>query len=149
LLASLPERAGAAGKPGLYQGILGLLGASAVGVEELQSWIPDWRSSLKTASGQDNCPADLLSPRPAYYRRAVEEYLSRNAAHEALWPILRSWTQAVACLPEKGKHRRAWADALAQLGLTKTDLADRAKALDAFLDGLEEILEGWARKHGV
>ncbi|HJS28977.1 MAG TPA: hypothetical protein VJ768_05120 [Anaerolineales bacterium] len=149
LLAALPARAEAAGKPGLYQGVLGLLGAGAVGVDELRSWVPDWRSSLKDASGQQGCPTDLLSPRPAYYRLAVEEYLARDAGAWALWPLIRTWTQAIAFLPEKGKHRRLWADAMGQLGLSKSDLTDRITALDAFLDSLEEILEGWGRKHGV
>ena len=91
----------------------------------------------------------MLDPRPRYYTQAVADSLERESVSEALWPILRTWTQAVRTLPEKGKLRSQWDDALTILGLAKDDFDDRLVALDAFLDTLEENYESWAVAHGA
>ncbi|MDX1437731.1 MAG: hypothetical protein R3335_13025, partial [Anaerolineales bacterium] len=149
MLAALPARAEALGKPGLYQGIIGLLGGGSAEAEDMRGWVPEWRSAVKAASRMEESPTDLLPPRGAYYRSGIEAYLESETGQEALWPLVRTWTQAAAVLPEKGKHRRLWAGALGQLGLSKEAMEGRLAALDAFLDNLEETLEEWAQAHGA
>jgi hypothetical protein len=149
LLADLPARAEAISRPGLIQGILGLLGGADADAMEMNTWLPDWRSALRAAGAQESCPMDLLPPRRAYYRLAIEYYLSGESPFSGLWPLARTWTQAAACLPEKSKHRRLWSAAMARLGLSAKDAESRLTALDAFIDTLEDVLETWARKHGA
>lgn len=149
LLAGLPSRAEAAGKPGLDQGVVGLLGGGGIELDQLRLWIPDWQAALEDAGKLTASPIDLLHPRPKYYGQAVAVYLEQGAGPEALWPILRTWTQAAGVVPEKGKHRRLWMEALADLSLSQDEFEDRLVALDAFLDTLEENYESWAVAHGA
>ena len=52
------------------------------------------------------------------------------------------------CLPDSSE-RRAWHQACDQLELVGPSFAERIQALDAYLDGVEETLEEWARLNGV
>jgi hypothetical protein len=149
MMAELPARAEAAGKPGLFQGVLGLVGGNLPTLSDVHDWLAGWKKTFIAASAEDDCPVDLLPPRHAYYSKAIEVYLEEEELPGALWPLIQTWTQAAGMLSERSAHHRAWSDALAQLGLMGKSSHDRLLALDAFLDTLEENQEVWGTEHGA
>ena len=146
-LQKFPQRAAAVGWPGLYPGLLGLLGAPNVGRQELQAWLPMWEEAYESLEG--SAPPRLEPPRRAYYLQAFRAMIKGDQPEEVLWPLLRTWTLAIRSLPNEGPQREAWEDALRFLGLLGDSFNERVAALDAFLDNIEEILDHWAEEHGI
>lgn len=140
-------RAEALDHPGLYAGLLGILGGRQVEVERLKGWLSGWEAIL------DGIPDEGLPPRlhPArrtYYRRAIEALLGSEHPQDALWPLLHSWTLAAQCLPEGEEALSTWFEASHQLGFGGEGFVERLAALDAFLDLVEETVEAWGRERG-
>ncbi|HSF80177.1 MAG TPA: hypothetical protein VLA49_03025 [Anaerolineales bacterium] len=148
LLLEFTRRAEAVGRPGLQPGLLGLLGAPNVDGEILKSWLGDWQACLESIP-QENAPARLHPARTGYYRRGFEALLAGTEPMTILWPLLRTWTEAVEMLPPDSVSSQSWEQALGTLSLTDTGFAERVEALDAYLDMVEETLEGWAQAAGV
>jgi len=146
-LLDLPGKAEAVHKPGLYPGFLGLLGAPTVDAETLRSWLPEWREAYH-AIPDSAAPIRLHPHRWLYYERAVDVMLNSPTAHDALWPLWRTWTHAICALPADTPHHIAWQQAGEQLGLLGKAFEDKITALDAYLDMVEETLEAWARENG-
>ncbi len=148
LLLDFPLRAEQAGHPGLYPGLLGLLGAPKVEGKDVEGWLPGWQDTMN-ALPVEGSPPRLHAFRHAYYLRAFEALLQGNTPSNALWPILRTWTQAAGILMPKDDRHLPWQNAFKMLGLLGADFAERIEALDAFLDLVEEVLERWERQSAV
>ena len=153
-LLGFPARAAAVGKPGLYPGLLGLLGASRLEPGQLAAWIGLWQAALEAISpaqgaSLNHIPARLNACRRTYYLRAFEALLDSPQPENALWPLLHTWCMAAALLPEDSPTYQDWQAAFTHLDLAGAGFAERLSALDAYLDLVEEILEGWARQNGV
>lgn len=146
-LLDLPSRVEAVGKPGLYAGFLGLLGASMVDASTIREWLPDWQKAFH-ALPASSAPVRLHPHRWYYYSRAVEAILSSSTPQDALWPFWRTWTHAVCALPVDTPHRSAWQKAGEQLGLFGVAFTDKIGGLDAYLDMVEELIDTWARENG-
>jgi len=146
-LLDLPLRAEAVRKPGLYPGLLGLLGAPNVDPGSMRSWLAEWRNAY-TALPANIAPLRLHPHRLLYYECALEVILNSQTAHDALWPLWHTWTHAICALPVKTHHRTAWHKAGEQLGLLGDGFAEKIKGLDAYLDQVEELLDAWAREKG-
>jgi hypothetical protein len=147
-LLDLPTKAKAVGKAGLYKGFLGLLGAPAVEVNTIRSWLPEWASAY-AALPPGTAPMRFHPYRWLYYERAVNVILDTPTPYDALWPLWHTWTLAMCALPPDNPHREAWQKAGEQLGLLGEAFSERISGLDAYLDMVEEILEAWARDNGV
>jgi hypothetical protein len=147
-LLNFPGRAEAIDRPGLYPGLLGLLGAPNVNAEILQSWLPEWQSAYESLPGEQ-APARLHPARQAYYQRAFEAMLKSDNPQAVLWPLLRTWTCIAIELPEDNEIQSGWQAALEQLGLLGKGFEERIAATDAYLDLVEETLETWADKNGA
>jgi hypothetical protein len=147
-LVHFPNRAEAVGKPGLYPGLLGLLGGANVEAETLQACLDAWQYACEAIPAVD-VPLNLHASRRAYYRRAFDALLVGGRPQEVLWPLLRTWTEAVLHLPEEAEERQNWYKHLDHLGLMGAGFHQRVVALDAYLDTVEETLEAWARDHGA
>jgi hypothetical protein len=148
LLLRFPSRAQTLNHPGLYPGLLGLLGAPNVDAGVLQELLPLWKAAFQ-ALPPDEAPARLHPARCSYYNRAFEKFLEGDRPHDLLWPLLRTWTQAVLLLPAGSEHVSHWEASLQRLGLYGEGFKGRVAALDAYLDTVEEIVEDWARERGV
>ncbi|OGO66016.1 MAG: hypothetical protein A2030_04670 [Chloroflexi bacterium RBG_19FT_COMBO_50_10] len=146
-LLDLPAMAEAVNKTGLYAGFLGLLGAPAVEVETMRSWLTDWKNAY-VALPTSGTPIRLHPHRWLYYERAVEVILNSPKTHDALWPLWRTWTHAICVLPADSPHHSAWQKAGEQLGLLGAAFIERIAGLDAYLDMVEELVESWARENG-
>jgi predicted nucleotidyltransferase len=147
LLLNFPERAKAVDRPGLYPGLLGLLGAPNVDHDVIGSWLPGWQAAIEMIPVPD-IPPRLNPYRLVYYRRAFKAMLGGDQPQAVLWPLLRTWTLAISCLAEDLDSRGTWEEACRQLGILGGRFADRVEALDAYLDLVEETLEAWEDKAG-
>ncbi len=147
-LFAFPERAAAAGHPGLYNGLLGLIGASHLQPEDLRAWLPQWRAAFE-AVPPDKATPRLKPYRLHYYLRAFEAMLGSERPLNVLWPLILTWTQATRLMPPEAPQLAAWRAAAGQLGLLGEAFYERIAALDAYLDLVEETLDAWAQKNGV
>ncbi len=147
-LFDFPARAAAVGRPGLYAGLLGLLGAADLEVDVLASWLPAWLGAYR-AVPVEAAPPRLHIDRAMYYFNAFEALLASEQPKAALWPLLRTWTMAVDLLPFDSPHRIPWQTAVIELGLLDEAFRMRIDALDAYLDVVDETLEIWGRERGA
>jgi hypothetical protein len=147
-LLGFPKRAEAVGHPGLYPGLLGLLGGPMVDAPAIRAWLPAWRLAIESLPG-DQTPPQLSPARIPYYLRAFDASLDSEQPLGGLWPLLRTWTEAIRLLPGDSPTREPWKDAITRLGLLGEAFSAREAALDAYLDQVEEILEDWARTNGA
>ena len=147
-LLEFPPRAEAVGRPGLYAGLIGLLGAPKVDADLLRAWLPAWSAAYRAIPEEQILPR-LHPDRYYYYHRAFEHLIGGEKAHDVLWPLLRTWSDVVDRLPAKAGERQEWEQAFRQVDLLGPGFAQRVAALDAFLDVVEETLEEWARASGA
>jgi hypothetical protein len=147
-LMNFPGRAESAGSPGLYAGLLGLLGASQLDPALLAGWLPAWQAALE-ALPDDQVPVRLHPSRRIYYQKGLNATLKGGDPRAAVWPLLRTWTQAASVLPGESPGLEGWRSAVQALGLEGSAFAERVAALDAYLDTVEEALEKWSRENGV
>jgi hypothetical protein len=147
-LLDFPGRTQAVNRPGLYPGLLGLIGAPNLAAGALKMWLPDWQAAY-SAVPDEQTPARLHPDRLLYYRNAFEVILESGQPEAALWPMLRTWTIAAAFMPKDAPAYETWYQALAQLGLVGDAFESRLNALDAYLDLVDETLEEWAHANGV
>ncbi len=148
LLLGFPDRAAAIDRPGLYIGVLGLLGASRLAADALFAWLKHWEMALEALPEGDR-PIRLHPARFGYYRQGIRALLEGEQPLSALWPLLYTWTLAASRLPKEHPALGDWQAACQQLELHDAAFGERLKALDAFLDSVEAILEDWARRNGV
>ncbi len=149
LLLDFPGRAQAVGQPGLYAGLLGLLGTSNLEARTLQGWLPSWGAAYQAAGESPYCPDGLHSHRQTYYEMAITALLDGERPQDALWPLLVTWTEAVSHLPANPDSLAAWQDACDQLDLLGAHFERRVAGLDHYLDTIEELMEVWGREHGA
>ena len=147
-LLQFPLRAEAIERPGLFKGLLGLLGAQNVDSDGLRAMLPAWETAYKAISPTGASPR-LHPDRRLYYRSAFEKILQSERPHCLLWPLLRTWTEAISLLSPEGAERQAWQDTFFRVGLMGANFSQRVAALDAYLDTIEETLDEWARVRGL
>ncbi|MBG0770837.1 MAG: hypothetical protein H0S82_03965 [Anaerolineaceae bacterium] len=143
-LVNFREQALTLGAPAVLADFIGLLGNLEVTQEQLRNWTDAFEKELSNASGQP-LPVDLAPCRHAYYLNAIRALMLGDAPEEALWPLLKAWTDlnsAVSTPPSE-----AWLGCLDALQLNKEHLDQKAEALDAFLDNVELVLETWANTY--
>jgi hypothetical protein len=157
------HRAEAIQKPGLYAGLLGLLGAPNLSPEDnLEDWLSLWQQAYqagspqipaaksgKPAAGMDTETAGLHPDRIFYYSTAFQSMLSSGPREQVLWPLLRTWTRAIRRCAVGSVEHIAWRQTFGKLGLAGLAFTGRIEALDAYLDLVDETLEGWARANGA
>jgi hypothetical protein len=147
-LLKFAARAEAVGRPGLYAGLLGLLGGPNTDAEGLKGLLGDWDQAYQSLP-EESLPPRLHPSRRAYYMRAFQAMIDAGKPLNALWPMLRTWTRAAALQSEDSPARSGWMQACQQLKLVGDDFPRRLEALDAFLDMVEERLDDWGRSRGV
>lgn len=147
-LLNFPARADAVGRPGLYPGLLGLLGNHHTDALTLAGWIQDWQAGYLALSAEQ-APARLAAGRRTYFQKAFEAMVKSDKPQDILWPLVRTWTQIIRALPDGAAEGQSWNTALERLGLIGDGFAERLEALDAYLDMVEETLDNWARANGA
>lgn len=149
----LPERRLLAGfytcteavrQPGLYTGLLGLLGGMDVAVGDMRAWLLLWRASLESLP-QADAPLSLNRARLGYYEMGIEALIAGERPAAALWLLLTTWTEAVL----HDSQEDGWLQVLDALGFNEAALPRRIDGLDAYLDRVEETLDGWGQANGI
>jgi len=150
-LLDFPARAQALKQPGLYAGLVGLLGGGQVETGFIRACLPAWEAALVAAGELAEPPGNLHPHRLAYFRQAMDALTGGEDPLAALWLLASIWLAAVRALPqgEASPHFQPWAEAFRTLELLGDGFMARMAGLDAFLDWVEEIMEGWARERGV
>lgn len=148
LLLEFPQRAKAASRPGMYKGLIGLLGGAQAEIETLKTWLPHWLNTVQAVPA-NRTPERLLAQRIPYYLRAFESLLAGSEPLNVLWPLLLTWNQAICLLSEDNPNLLGWQEAMEHLHLLGGHFQERLAGLDAFLDMVEEHLEEWGQSHGV
>ncbi len=145
----LPDRAQMLDRPGLAAGLADMISEGDLPAAAWEGWLPAWEGALDAAASHKDCPARIATPRRQYYTRAVST-LREDEPAEALWILLRTWTQSVVLLERSHPEiMGGWQSALQPLGLGRENLSHRLEMLDAWLDNFEELLDTWAEKYGV
>jgi len=147
LLMMYPALAEQAGRPGLSVGLLGLLGATGLDVSVMGSWIAGWEANFIAAYETGKADARIHPARLNYYKKGFEIMLESDNPSVMLWPLLNTWTNAAAALPED--ESQAWQEACATLGLTGARFAEHVEGLDHYLDELDILLEENALANGL
>ena len=133
------------GQAELYPDLIQLLcgGAMQVGqqnVEEIKGWMFEWEDDLKRLNQTYEVPPALNIHRQAYYMRAYEAMLGSDQPEAALWPLLHTWTTMAQTMPSQAG---AWQAVIERIGLMGEDFEGQLDGLDAFLDRVELLVEGW------
>lgn len=148
LLFEFQAHAEAAGRPGLYPGLLGLLGWHNLRQADLKEMIAAWME-LYQRLPEETTPARLHLCRQNYYSAAFQAMLESEKPEAILWPLVRTTTLGMQIQAEdKTVTEKGWA-LLGYLGLSIASLHERLAALDAYLDLVEETMEEWAQANGV
>jgi hypothetical protein len=147
-LLDFPARAEAVERPGLYPGLLGLLGAPKAEREQYQSWLAPWEQAIDALPQPVSLPR-LHPDRKLYYLKAFEAILGQEAPQAVLWPLLNTWVDTLGLLPVESPSQAGARAAFEQLGIWGESFVRRVAALDAYLDLVEETLEVWAEKAGA
>lgn len=148
-LIDFPQRAEAVGHAHLGVGLPALIGAGKVDAVAVRSWLPAWNAALTFAASQSEPATDFLPPRRAYFERALDALIDGGPPGAGLWILLYTWNAAVSIVSGVTDIEGAFDAALQQLDLTPPALPDRFNGLDAYLDSVEEVIEGWAAANGI
>lgn len=147
-LLQFPQRAAAVGRPGLYPGLVGLLGGAQVDSGDLQEWLQAWEGAYLAIPPETATPR-LHPDRFAYYRQAFESLLGSESPQDVLWPLLRTWHKAIRLLPADHPQVETWQQVFSDIGLLGPGFRERVNALDAYLDSVEELLDEWGQARGI
>ncbi len=147
-LTAFARRVQSLDQPGMYAGLMGLLGSPRVEIETLRDWVSVWETTYN-ASSITNRPLEIHPYRKEYFSSAFEALLASKKPKEVIWPLHQTWSQIASCLPQGDAALVKWQAACEQLGLLGSDFQERVDALDLFLEQVEEKIESWALKHGV
>ena len=147
-LLQFPVRVGTLERPGLSAGLADLYTADPLSEETWRSWLEQWETCLTAAEKLDNCPPRLASPRLSYFQSAIET-LHSDHPEAALWILLRTWVLSILCSQDNSVYLEGWQQAARMLQLDEKHFPDRIKALDAYLDIVEETLDVWAQRNGI
>ncbi|HLO18727.1 MAG TPA: hypothetical protein VK206_28105, partial [Anaerolineales bacterium] len=147
LMLDFPARAETANRAGMNAGLLSLLGASHLDPAFINDWIPEWRLAFEAAVENSSVDPRIHPARLNYYEKAMKAMLAGETPRAALWPLLQTWTLAVAVLPDPAVER--WRSACNQLKLTLPGFEEQVNGLDQYLDEVEALLDELAAEHGL
>ncbi len=144
------SRAAALGQARFIPDLLALLhGGAPPESAVIHNWLGAWQDAFRAAVLRAAPYPRLHQAREGYYLRGMEALLQGDAPYAALWPLLRTWTQAVLGLGADSPLRAGWQNAINALHLGGEAFEMRLAALDAFLDALDELLEAYAQEYGL
>ncbi len=148
-LLEFPSRSEAIGKPGLNDGLLGMLGIESILSELYNQWYEPWQDALTTVAKKTNCPPDLHPARKAYYQLSCEAMLESGNYKAAFYPMLHTWLQAVKVLWNEVSYQSDWLAFIKELGFTLNEFESRTASLDSFIDTIELVLDEWKSQNGL
>ena len=135
------------GLPGLYQGLLGLLGGFEIEETLPSEWLDDWKEVLCSIVGKEGLE-EIGREKQSYYFKAVETLLDSEDSSYALWPVLYTWNLAILNTEDKAALSK-WEAVFSKLGLCGEGMAERLEGLDLYLDQVEALVNDWKQHNGI
>lgn len=135
-------------RPDLYEGFLALFGGGALETAQAQLLLADWDSAYRAAQ----TPADeLIHPaRRPVYAQGFQAQIDADRAAEMLWLMLNTWQAAMRHLPGDSAQAENWAAFLGRLQLaTPVEFRARVADVQAYIQAVDELVEGWADANGA
>jgi hypothetical protein len=148
-LLDFPKRAEAVDRLSMAGDLARLLGNDSFSLELYQTWRPAWEEALAAASQQPDCPPNLARPRKAYFLSSCDALAESGNTFATLWPLLETWRQSVAFLPEEPVYLETWRGVLEDLGFTRDSAEGLTSQLDGFIEQGELLLENWKSTYGL
>jgi len=139
--SDFPNRAAAAGAPGLAMAFNHLLGNVSLSPDQLKGWLKEWDQTITTLA-ESLSPAPRLVEKKIYYQAALTAILKSDRPQDMLWPLIVTWTEAISLLPGDNKNQLAWMKVLTSLGFAGKDYRIRLTTLDSFLELCETLIFG-------
>ena len=131
------------GLPGLYQGLVGLLGGFEIGEKLPEEWIEDWKEAFCSVNSVEDL-YELHEVRQDYYFKAVQALGDSEDKSFSFWPVLYTWTLAARHTPDDSILKK-WEERFSDLGLTGEGFENRLEGFDLYLDQVEGLVEDWKR----
>ncbi len=147
-LLDLPARAKALERPALSSELSALILPPGEAQSKWLAWLEEWRKAITAANEKKHRPVRLNPMRLPYYEQAIS-VLSEEHIDAAVWILLRTWTLALVQLSKRSPQIKPWQEFLQVLNLGKKHFHDRLKALDGYLEGVEDTLDNWAKQNGL
>ena len=147
-LLDFPDRTQRLSMPGLSGGLVDLIVPVDPIEPNWEAWLADWRTDFAMLQKHQNLPIKYSNGRMSYYEKAIEGLKETNQ-QAALWILLWTWTEISTLLSPDGSQAVAYSDFCRLLALGSDQLQERAAAMDAYLDVVEESIERWSQQNGV
>ncbi len=148
-LTSFNQRTHTLGVPNLIAGFFGLLGFSDQERGSLARWVEGLDADFDHLLETSVPPAHLTACRQPYYLEGIKALMEYETPDQALWPLLRIWTDIHLSMTKPSPSLEVWQGCLKSLNLTEEQSSQKATALDAYLDTLEVNIESWAEAYGI
>jgi hypothetical protein len=136
------------GTPEVWSVFCGLLGCSEDMDIKSKPWSAAFEEDLVRLATTDSPPPHLAPCRHAYYFQGIKALTHHDEPLFALWPLLRTWLDVQLALPQPSPGADTWQDLLTTLNFTESVRDGKSRALDAFLDRIEVLIETWADTYG-
>jgi predicted nucleotidyltransferase len=133
----------------LYAHFNFLLGADQLNHWQTPEMLSAWAQSFDAAAELEARP-DLHPVRRNYYLRGFRALMEDGHIEAVIWPLLSTWVRANTALRGCGQpipKEDVWQATLEQLKLAPSHRSGREKALEQFIDRVEEYLGRWAEGH--
>ncbi len=135
------------GLPGLYQGLVGLLGGFEIDEKLPEEWIEDWKEAFCSANGIEGLE-ELDEVRQDYYFKAVQALGDSEDQSFTFWPVIYTWTMAAQHINNESVLQK-WDERFSELGLTGEGFEKRLEGFDLYLDQVEGLVEDWKQYQGI
>ena len=147
-MMSLDQRLEELGTPDVWSSFCGLLGCSEDIMIKNKAWIDAFEQDLSHLVEGDAIPAHLSPHRHAYYVSGIRALVHSEDPTYAVWPLLRTWLDIHLALDQESPGFEHWQSFLETLNITEAVRDGKTRALDAFLDQIEVLIETWADAYG-
>lgn len=136
------------GTPEVWPVFCGLLGCSEDMDSKYKQWSDALEGDLIHLASTLTPPPHLAPCRHIYHAQGIRSLVQNEDPLFAIWPLLRTWLDVQLALPQASPGADTWQDLLTTLNFTETVREGKTRALDAFLDRIEVLIETWADTYG-
>lgn len=147
-MLTLDQRLEELGTPDVFLVFCGLLGCSEEIEIKSKPWLAAFEGDLAHLAETASPPPHLAACRQAYYVQGIKHLSQGKNPLYLLWPLLRTWLDVQLALPQPSPGFEAWQDLLNTLNFTASVLEGKTRALDAYLDRVEVLIETWSDTYG-
>lgn len=147
-MTTLNQRLEELGTPEVWMSFCGLLGCPEDLDIKYNMWIDAFEGDLVHLADTVNPPPHLDPCRHAYYVRGIKALAQNTNPVYPVWPLLRTWLDIHLSLPKASPGFETWQDLLGTLNITEKVMEGKSRALDAYLDRIEVLIETWSDTYG-